>query len=276
MTHDEVLAALGQPRPANRPQVHRATGSLGLDIALGGGWPVGKITYLYGDPDSGKTTLCLHATGLAQDAGTVLWVCGGQMFDLLRAQQVGGIDLLTLVCYAPIDVLQTLRAMREAAPGCSLIVVDTVTGIDEAGATYHEIGRELGAFARELRSTNCAAVFTSNRAISDATTGPFSGAMRALASVRARTWNGGATVTRNILMPPQAFPIRYRIDDGRIDSAGELVELGIHTGVLRRNGVWVYFGSQQLASGVGGAARYLDRHPAIADEIRDQVTACLT
>lgn len=42
------------------------TGSFQLDLAMGGGWPVGRMGLVWGKKSAGKTTLCMHSMAQAQ------------------------------------------------------------------------------------------------------------------------------------------------------------------------------------------------------------------
>src|SRR3954471_22114422 len=58
------------------------TGSLSLDIALGGGIPKGRIIEIYGPEASGKTTVCLHAVAEAQkNGGTAAFIDAEHALD---------------------------------------------------------------------------------------------------------------------------------------------------------------------------------------------------
>lgn len=48
-----------------------STGALTLDLALGGGYPKGRVIEVYGPESSGKTTLALHAVAEIQKKGGV-------------------------------------------------------------------------------------------------------------------------------------------------------------------------------------------------------------
>src|SRR4029453_16006012 len=68
-----------------------STGSLGLDIALGGGGlPRGPIVEIYGPESSGKTTLALHAIAEAQRVGgTAAFVDAEHALDPVYARKLG-------------------------------------------------------------------------------------------------------------------------------------------------------------------------------------------
>src|SRR4029079_9151455 len=58
------IMKLGESQKANVECI--PTGSLSLDLALGGGIPKGRVIEIYGPESSGKTTLTLHAIAECQ------------------------------------------------------------------------------------------------------------------------------------------------------------------------------------------------------------------
>src|SRR3954467_7345773 len=66
------------------------TGSIGLDLALGGGIPRGRIIEIYGPESSGKTTVCLHAVAEVQKAGgTAAYIDAEHALDPAYAKRLG-------------------------------------------------------------------------------------------------------------------------------------------------------------------------------------------
>src|SRR6266566_4838168 len=66
------------------------SGSLSLDIALGGGIPKGRVIEIYGPEASGKTTVCLHAVAEVQKAGgTAAYIDAENALDPVYAGKLG-------------------------------------------------------------------------------------------------------------------------------------------------------------------------------------------
>src|SRR4028118_1990255 len=66
------------------------TGSLSLDVALGGGLPRGRIVEIFGAEGGGKTTLTLHCIAEAQRAGGIAaFIDAEHALDPEYARRVG-------------------------------------------------------------------------------------------------------------------------------------------------------------------------------------------
>src|SRR5574337_229046 len=108
-----------------------SSGSLGLDIALGGGIPKGRIIEIYGPEASGKTTVCLHAVAEVQKSGgTAAFIDAEHAMDPAYAKRLG-VDTDSLLISQPdsgeqaLEILETL--VRSNA--VDIVVVDSVAAL---------------------------------------------------------------------------------------------------------------------------------------------------
>ena len=78
-----------------------STGALTLDLALGGGYPKGRVVEIYGPESSGKTTLTLHAIAEVQKRGGVAaFVDAEHALDPVYAASLG-VDVENLLVSQP-------------------------------------------------------------------------------------------------------------------------------------------------------------------------------
>ncbi len=279
-----------------------STGSIGLDIALGiGGLPKGRIVEIYGPESSGKTTLTLHVIAEEQKKGGVCaFVDAEHALDPTYARKLG-VDLDELLISQPdageqaLEITDTL--VRSGA--VSLVVVDSVAALTPRAELEGDMGdTQVGAQARlmsqamrkltsSISKSNCMVIFINQIRMKigvmfgspETTSG--GNALKFYASVRLDIRRIGAIknrdevvgnttrvkVVKNKVAPPfkqVEFDIMY--GEG-ISRTGELLDLGVKTGVVEKSGSWYSFGDERIGQGRENAKTFLQEHPETADEI---------
>ncbi|MBX4197419.1 recombinase RecA, partial [Candidatus Saccharibacteria bacterium] len=123
------IMRLGEAHAANVETI--PTGSLSLDLALGGGIPRGRIIEIYGPESSGKTTVCLHAVAEIQKAGgTAAYVDAEHALDPAYAKRLG-VNTDTLLISQPDSGEQALEVVETLvrSNAVDIIVVDSVAAL---------------------------------------------------------------------------------------------------------------------------------------------------
>src|SRR3954464_10391438 len=127
------------------------TGSLSLDLALGGGIPKGRIIEIYGPESSGKTTVCLHAVAEVQKAGgTAAYIDAEHALDPAYSKKLG-VNVDSLLISQPdsgeqaLEILETL--VRSNA--VDIVVVDSVAALVPQAEIEGDMGdAQMGLQAR--------------------------------------------------------------------------------------------------------------------------------
>jgi recombination protein RecA len=151
-----------------------ASGSIGLDIALGiGGYPRGRIMEIYGPESSGKTTLTLHAIASVQrQGGVAAFVDAEHALDPAYARKLG-VKTDELLVSQPDYGEQALEIadMLVRSGAVDLIVVDSVAALVPKAEIEGDMGdshvgtqaRLMSQALRKLTSTvarsNCLLIF---------------------------------------------------------------------------------------------------------------------
>ena len=136
----------------DRPTIETvSSGSTSIDLALGGGWPRGRIVEIYGPESSGKTTLCLHAVAEFQKTGgTVAFVDAEHALDPSYAEKLGVKvdDMLLSQPDSGEQALEIVEALVRSG-AVDLIVVDSVAALTPRAEIEGAMGdAQMGLHAR--------------------------------------------------------------------------------------------------------------------------------
>ncbi|NBB92238.1 MAG: recombinase RecA [Gammaproteobacteria bacterium] len=283
-----------------------SSGSLALDVALGvGGLPRGRVVEIYGPESSGKTTLTLHVVAEAQKVGgTAAFVDAEHALDPSYAEALG-VDVDDLLVSQPDTGEQALEItdMLVRSGAVDIVVVDSVAALTPKAEIEGEMGdSHVGLQARlmsqalrkltaNIKRTNCMVIFINQIRMKigvmfgspETTTG--GNALKFYSSVRLDIRRIGAIkrgdeavgnetrvkVVKNKMAPPfkqAVFEILY--GEG-ISREGELIELGVEHGLIKKSGAWYSYGDDRIGQGKDNVRQFLKDNPDMAADIERQV-----
>ena len=278
------------------------TGSIGLNAALGvGGYPKGRIIEIYGPESSGKTTLAIHAIAEAQKRGGIAaFIDAEHAFDRFYAEKLG-VDTDNLLISQPDNGEQALEIadnlIRSAA--IDIIVIDSVAALTpkaeiEGDMGDNKVGLQARLMSQALRKLTAAINQTKTVCIfinqlrekigimfgnPETTTG--GNALKFYASVRldirrVTSIKSGdqilgnqvrVKVVKNKVAPPfrkAEFDIMF--GEG-ISRSGELVDLGVEYGIIKKSGSFFSYNGTKLAQGRDATKQLMLDNPELAEEI---------
>ncbi len=283
------------------------TGSVGLDLALGGGIPRGSIIEIYGPESSGKTTLTLHAIAeIQKQGGTAAFIDAEHALDPAYAKRIG-VDIDNLLLSQPdngeqaLEIAETL--VRSSA--VDLVVVDSVAALTPRAEIEGDMGdSHMGLQARLMSQalrkltgvisrSKTTVIFINQIRMKigvmfgnpETTTG--GNALKFYASVRMDIRRvsqikqgdeiiGNRTrvkVVKNKIAPPfrQAeFDIMY---NKGISRSGDVLDLAVEHGIVEKSGAWFAYGEGKIGQGREATKTYLEENPKVLEEIAAKVTA---
>lgn len=283
------------------------TGSLSLDLALGGGIPKGRVIEIYGPESSGKTTLTLHAIAEVQRAGgTAAFIDAEHALDPAYAKRIG-VDIDNLLLSQPDNGEQALEITETLvrSNAVDLIVVDSVAALVPRAEIEGEMGEaQMGLQARLMSQalrkltgvisrSNATVIFINQLRMKigvmfgnpETTTG--GNALKFYASVRmdirrvSQIKQGEEVignrarvkVVKNKIAPPfrQAeFDIMY---NQGISKSGDILDLAVAHNIVEKSGAWFAYGDAKIAQGREAAKKYLEENPKVMEEVAKKVRA---
>ena len=287
-----------------------STGSISLDNALGiGGLPKGRVVEIYGPESSGKTTLAIHAIANVQkNGGIAAFIDAEHAFDRFYAQKLG-IDLENLLISQPDNGEQALEIAENLirSGAIDILVIDSVAALTPKAEIEGEMGdSKMGLQARlmsqalrkltgTISRTGCCCIFINQLREKigvmfgnpETTTG--GNALKFYASVRldirriGQLKDGEAIVgnrtkvkiVKNKVAPPfriAEFDIMY--GEG-ISKMGEIVDIGVDKGIIKKSGSWFSYGDTKLGHGIDAVKQLLNDNPELAEELELKIREAL-
>lgn len=283
-----------------------STGSLSLDIALGGaGIPRGRVTELFGPESSGKTTLALHIIASAQRAGGVAaFIDAEHALDTSWAKRLG-VDVSSLLISQPDTGEQALdiAEMLIASNSIDVIVVDSVAALTpqaeiEGQMADTQVGAQARLMSKAMRKltgiiskSKTALIFINQIRMKigvmfgnpETTSGGkalkfYSSVridLRRLTTIKDATGAIGSRVRARVVKSKIAPPFREGEFDVMFDTGisyeGDLLDLALACQVVEKSGAWLNYGDVRLGQGRENAKKFLAENKDLCEQIKNKI-----
>ncbi|MBI5357254.1 recombinase RecA [Candidatus Saccharibacteria bacterium] len=297
------IMKLGEAHKTNVETI--STGSLSLDLALGGGIPKGRIIEVYGPESSGKTTLTLHVIAeIQKNGGTAAFIDAEHALDPSYAKKVG-VDTDNLLISQPDNGEQALEIAETLvrSNAVDLVVVDSVAALVPRAEIEGDMGdSHMGLQARLMSQalrkltgiinrSNTTVIFINQIRMKigvmfgnpETTTG--GNALKFYSSVRMDIRRisqikqgddiiGNRTkvkVVKNKIAPPfriAEFDIMY---NQGISRSGDVIDLAVEKELVEKSGAWFSYKDEKIAQGREAAKKYLEENPKVMDELTKKI-----
>ena len=302
---DGSIMKLGENHNVNIELIK--SGSLSLDLALGGGYPKGRIIEIYGPESSGKTTLALHAIAEVQkNGGQAAFIDAEHALDPSYAEKIG-VQIDNLLISQPDNGEQALEICETLvrSNAVDLIVVDSVAALTPKAEIDGDMGdAQMGLQARLMSQAmrKLTAIISKSKATvifinqirmklgvmfgnPETTTG--GNALKFYASVRVDIRRIGQIkngediignrtkikVVKNKIAAPfrtAEFDIMY--NEG-ISKTGDVLDLAVQYGVLDKAGAFLKYNGETIGQGREAVKRLFKENPELFTEIEEKVRA---
>jgi recombination protein RecA len=282
------------------------TGSLSLDIALGGqGIPRGRVIEIFGPESSGKTTLALHIVAQAQRIGGIAaFIDAEHALDPSWAKKLG-VELDTLLVSQPGcgEEAMHITEMLIKSNAVDIIVVDSVAALVPRKELEGEIGdSQVGLQARLMSQSMrklTGAISKSKTSVifinqirekigvmfGSPETTPGGRALKFYSSCRIDVRRIGqlregeevvgqrvkAKVVKNKVAPPFRVAEFDMMHTDGISYEGDVLDLAMEQKLVVRSGAWFRYGDQQLGQGREKVRSYLKETPEVTEELKQKI-----
>ncbi|MDK2898816.1 MAG: recombination protein RecA [Patescibacteria group bacterium] len=284
-----------------------SSGSLSIDLALGGGYPRGRIIEIYGPESSGKTTLALHAIAEIQRCGgTAAFIDAEHALDPAYARKLG-VDTDNLLVSQPDNGEQALEIAETLvrSNAVDMVVVDSVAalvpqaeidgdmGDSHMGLQARLMSQALRKLTGIINKSKTTVLFINQIRMKigvmfgnpETTTG--GNALKFYASVRIDIRRIGqiksgediignrtkVKIVKNKIAPPfriAEFDIMY--NEG-ISKTGDVLDLAVQHEIVGKAGAWFDYADAKIGQGREASKLYLKENPKVLAEIEAKVRA---